>query len=81
MSPTPLFIPSNSSASPAKSLAYQQTRAEYESNRSGVSEFIHRELVRVALAAHRFVPVNVLAEYPDLLRQQSHHSLFSRATD
>jgi len=81
MSQTSICFPCDRSVNTEKSPAYQQTRAEYEATRGSISQFIHRELVRVALAAHRFVPMNVLAEYPDLLRRNQQLSSFSPASE
>jgi hypothetical protein len=81
MSQIPQCFQCDQSVSAEKSPSYQQTRAEYEATRGSISQFIHRELVRVALAAHRFVPMNVLAEYPELLRRSHQHPIFSHASE
>jgi hypothetical protein len=81
MSQTSACFQFDHSASAEKSPAYQQTRAEYEATRGTISRIIHRELVRVALAAHRFVPMNVLAEYPELLLRNHQHRIFSNVSE
>jgi hypothetical protein len=62
-----LRIARKSSSCGQQPLAYEQTRSEFESHRSGFAASTHRELVRLALAARRHVPARVLSDYPDLL--------------
>ena len=49
--------------------AFEQTRLEFESHRSGFAISTRRDLVRLALAAGKRVPARVLSDYPDVLRE------------
>ena len=52
--------------------AFEQTRVEFTSQRSETAPSVHRDLVRLALAAGKRIPARVLSDYPDLLLEYFH---------